>query len=142
MQLHRTLRSSLCLLLLPLFAACGEADDGTMETTPTATTTTAVTPPPPAATTTGTTPPAPPPATDLYSAVHPIFQAKCAGGACHSTVVPPLVIGDEATAKANAAAAKDKIVARVLTAKTMPPAGSPALDAAELAAVQAWVDSL
>lgn len=168
MQLSRSFSLSIGLLALPLAVACG--DDAGNGTTPTTSTTTVTPPPPPPSNppvtpstppvtpstpvtpttppVTPTTPPVnpPPPATDTWTTVYPILQAKCDNASCHgASEFQPTLIGEEATIKANATAAADKIAMRTASDALlpMPPASSTiTLTDAERAAIQAWATGL
>lgn len=72
--------------------------------------------------------------------VYPIFQAKCAGGACHGDGGPqPNKYGSATLATAQAAVDGNKVtVSGRVAAGTMPPAGATALTQEEKDAVAAW----
>lgn len=151
MQLHRSFSVTLGLLALPLFVACGEADDGDGMTPSPTGTPTATSPVAPASSsapvnpTPTSTAPDPGPA-DTWTEVYGIFQAKCDNGACHGQGDPftPQLVGAEATVLPAAEGKAARIVERVMsTAIPMPPANSMlSLTDAEKASIQAWASSV
>jgi uncharacterized membrane protein len=149
MQLHRSFSVTLGLLALPLFVACGEADDGDGMTPSPTGTPTATSPVAPASSSAPVNP-APtstaPGPDDTWTEVYGIFQAKCDNGACHGQgdPFPPQLVGAEATVLPAAEGKAARIVERVMsTAIPMPPANSMlSLTDAEKASIQAWASSV
>ena len=70
--------------------------------------------------------------------VNPILERSCSGGACHNNVLPPVFVGNYATAVESV----ERIRVRGIEQQTMPPAGSGTelLTAEEACIILAWIE--